>query len=196
LSCNCCYSVDLPTCTHHPPGQSSGSVFPSVPSLVKALAYPQTLLKPNYIMLEFEAPGCSFVQILWGLKGQNPVQYKVDVDSQVNFGAAFITDALEAGATYSFSFQGCIDVALSPARCSPWSASVDVTARANCLSLIAFCTACGLTTFEGGKRIAPSKNYPLSLRWVLAGSQVVPYTGDPSTPYYERQVSMRPIMGD
>ena len=188
MSCSCdsCTPVPLPCETHNPPGGSTPPGKPSVPTLALVTARPQTLRNANSIMLQFHSEGTSFLQVLWGQKGQPKQQYKQD---NGNEGAAFTFEPTEPGTTYSFNAQGCIDQVLAPANCSPWSVEASITAVHNLNSVVKFIVE------NFGAYSKPSKNYPMSLRWLLTGSVVVPYGGDPNTPYYLRRATARAVLG-
>jgi hypothetical protein len=155
-----------------------------VPTFSGVQIFPQNLDLPNRITITYEVPACNFVQVLWGLKGSQPVQEKIDVSGagQVPFTAM----PTSPGSTYSFRAQACMNMPLAPAKCSPWTVAVDVNARSNCHSLANFYSE----SFYGQK---PSKNYPVPVRWLLAGSKFVPY--NQSIPYYQRAASVRPVLG-
>ena len=161
-----------------------------VPTFSSVQASPQTLDFPNRITITFDVPACNFMQVLWGLKGSQPVQEKIDVSGSGPVG--FTAEPTQPGSIYSFSAQACMNMPLAPAKCSPWTVAVDVKAVRNCHSLLKFY----LQSFYGEHGLPgqpPSKNSPVPVRWLLAGSKFVPY--DPSVPYYKRAASARAVLG-
>jgi len=117
--------------------------------------------------MTFSAPGASFVQVLWGPKGDAPTQYKIDTtDGQ----AYFTSEPTEPGATYTVQVQGCLSVLLSPSNCSPWSFGVDVTATENLHSVLKFLLEAG-TLYELGSSITmqPSPGHPMALARMWRG---------------------------
>ena len=143
--------------------------------MVKVDAYPQTFEHRNRIAISFSAKGVDFVQVLWAPKGGMAAQSKVDVAEDQ---AYFVAEPTEPGATYTVRVQGCLDVPLSPANCSPWSFGVDVTAAANLDSVLKFLLEVG-TLYEVGDKdtMQPSPSHPMSLRAYVAWSKIAPSDG-------------------
>jgi len=187
LSCcaSCCTPVPIPCPSHSGPGPYSQPDSLKAPALLKVQLLPQCLDNKNSVRLTFDAAGLSFVQVLWGPKGGPRQQFKADQVNQMGF----FDFETEPNSTYTFSVQGCIDVFLSPSKCSPWSVEADVTSRSNIYSLVDFALEAWKMTQFGGVPEKPSRNYPLPLRSFVSCSTVAPSDGNHNVP------GLRTVMG-
>ena len=187
MSCcsDSCTPVPIPCVSHSGPGPSPQPGRPSVPALLKVDLFPQCLDNRNTVRLTFDAAGLDFVQVLWGPKGGARQQFKAD---QVNQMAVFDFQT-DPDSTYTFTVQGCISVFLSPSSCSPWSVPADVTSRSNIHSLVNFAMEAWNLSQYGGIPDKPSRNYPMSLRFFVSWSQIVPSDGQHDVP------GLRAVMG-